>query len=116
MSEIRKVDANLTDISFIEEACSDLNISFIKDGERIVLKNHGVKTWYGTDITLEKQENNSYLLVGDCNLNDLKELSIKIKVIYSSKKIIKESKKMNFELVERKKENGKIKLRLRSFD
>ena len=103
-------------MSSIEEACIDLDISIVKNGERMMLKNHGVRTWQNSDIMLERQENLSYLLVGDCNYDDLKELSTKIKIAYSTKKIVKESKKMRFELVERKKENGKIKLRLRSFD
>jgi len=99
----------------IEASCEELGLSLTKEKEKITIKNHGIRTYAGTPVTIIKQKDGTYILQGDCSKSEIDKLSQKILNTYQLRIIIKEAQKNGFTLVNKTKEKGKIKLKLRNF-
>ena len=114
MSEIRRAKVKIHDIQAIEDACKECGLVLVKEKNLIIIKNHGIKTWGNSNITLQPQSDGSYALVGDASKQALEKLSAQLLAEYNISIIKQASKKLGY-TVNVKKEHGKIKMKLRTF-
>jgi hypothetical protein len=115
MSEIRRVAIKLKGEDTIIAACNAAGMSAVKDRDRILVKNSGVKTYYGRDLVLLKQADGTYVLEGDASQKELEELSSKLKAFYGEIIAVKTVQKSGYNVFERKIENNRIKVKVRAF-
>lgn len=115
MSEIRRVAIKLKGEDTILAACEAAGMTAVKDRERILVKNSGVKTYYGRDLVLLKQADGTYVLEGDASVRELEEVSNKLKAFYGEIIAIRTVQKSGYNQFERKIENNKIKVKVRAF-
>lgn len=117
MSEIRRVKIQITDKEAAMEGCKEAGIVIsekVKD-KVLVIQNHGIRTYAGTEIRLVLKEDGTYQLEGDCSKAELEKLAAKIKGLMSAKIIVKAAKKMGYKLGSKVQDKQTIKITLRSY-
>lgn len=115
MSEIRRVAVKMNNIDCITTACEAAGLELVKQKDRILVRNHGVATYGGRDLSLVKQQDGTYVMEGDCSKSELDKLVGKIKAHYAESIIVKTTASQGYNIVNRQVENNKIKIRLRAF-
>ena len=79
MSEIRRVSVKMKDLEAIKESCIGVGCELVEEKNRIVVKNHGIRTYAGTPVSLVLQRDGTYQLEGDCPARELEKLAVKIR-------------------------------------
>jgi len=113
MSEIRRVAVKMTNINQVQEACKAAGLEFVKQGERILVRNHGMHIWGSGEVVLLLQKDGTYVLEADANEKDLENLASKIKSSYAETIVIKETAKHGYNVTNRQVDQQKKKVRLR---
>ena len=115
MSEIRRVGIKLKGEDTIVAACKAAGMTATKNKDRIVVKNSGISTYANTDIVLVKQADGTYIMEGDCSKKNLEDLCNKLKAYHGEIIAVKTLQKDGYNVVERKIENNKIKVKVRVY-
>lgn len=115
MSEIRRIKIQIKDYAAIETACKKCGLQLVKEGQKVIVKNHNIRTWNNLPVELVLQPDGSYILSGDCSKSELDKLAAKIKAQYDVVVIVKASQKLGFNVVSKEQVKDKIKIKIRKF-